>query len=99
MVSDLVIATRLNTLRPSQSPPISSAQLGADRCSENFPHMTKIVRYAIYPPAGPGTPWLAVVLDEDKVVEAVACEDRVDAAQVVLELQSRAEGRAFRRNA
>ena len=39
-------------------------------------------RFAIYPPAGPELPWLAVTLDRDKVVDFFACPSK-DAAEKV----------------
>jgi hypothetical protein len=55
-----------------------------------------VIRFTIYPPAGPETPWLAVVLEGDKPLEAIGCVDRADAQQVLSELEARMQGRAFR---
>jgi hypothetical protein len=53
-------------------------------------------QYALYPPPGPGAPWLAVVLENGKPSDVVGCEDRSGAERVLLELEARMEGRAFR---
>jgi hypothetical protein len=52
-----------------------------------------LVRYAIYPPAEPGLPFLAVVLDGPRLLDTFACPDRASAAEVLGQMRARHSGR------
>jgi hypothetical protein len=45
--------------------------------------------YAIYPPASPGLPWLAVVLSDDKPVDMFGCESRASAEALLRSIRAR----------
>jgi hypothetical protein len=47
------------------------------------------IRYAIYAPAEPGLPWLAVVLDEGKPVDMFGCPDPETAERLLSEMKAR----------
>ena len=49
----------------------------------------KRISYAIYPPAEPGTPWLAAVIDDDRLVDTFACRDRDSAERILFEMKAR----------
>jgi len=49
--------------------------------------------YAIYPPAEPGLPWLAVVLDGDTPTDTFGCADRDTAERVLIEMRARTEAK------
>jgi hypothetical protein len=47
------------------------------------------ITYAIYPPAGHGLPWLAVILSGKKPVDMFACESRKDAEALLRSMRAR----------
>ena len=47
------------------------------------------IKYALYPPAEPEFPWLAVLLDGEKPIETFGCPDRDSAERVLLEMKAR----------
>jgi hypothetical protein len=47
------------------------------------------IKYALYPPAEPEFPWLAVVLDGHRPIETFACQDRDSAERVLFEMKAR----------
>jgi hypothetical protein len=47
------------------------------------------ISYAIYPPAGAGLPWLAVVLSGDKPVDMFGCESRAAAETLLRSMRAR----------
>jgi hypothetical protein len=52
-----------------------------------------LLRYAIYPPAEPGLPYLAVVLDGPRLLDTFACPDRQSATEVLGQMRARHSGR------
>ena len=50
-------------------------------------------KYALYPPAGPGLPWLAVVLRGDKPTDMFGCPGREAAERVLVEIRARTEAK------
>jgi hypothetical protein len=57
--------------------------------SDNAATTIASYRYALYPPAEAGLPWLAVVLDGAKPVDMFGCSDRENAERLLEELQAR----------
>jgi hypothetical protein len=61
------------------------------------------LKFAIYPPAEPNLPHLAVVLSGDTLVDSFACDDQGEAEDLLTQLRARfaaraeARGRARRR--
>ena len=51
------------------------------------------LKFAIYPPAGPGLPWLAVVLASDKPVDMFGCASRETAEQLLRSMRARRQAR------
>jgi hypothetical protein len=54
----------------------------------------KPVKYALYPPAEPGLPWLAVTLEGVRPTAAFGCYDRKSAERVLKEIQVRIDAKA-----
>ena len=53
--------------------------------------------FAVYPPAGPGLPWLAVVLSGNKPLDMFGCADKETAERLLREMRARRAGRNGRR--
>jgi hypothetical protein len=51
------------------------------------------LKFAIYPPAQPGLPWLAVVLAGDKPLDMFGCAGRETAEKLVQSMRARRQGR------
>jgi len=51
------------------------------------------LKFAIYPPGGPGLPWLAVVLAGDKPVDMFGCADKATAERLLRDMRARQEGK------
>jgi len=47
------------------------------------------LQFAIYPPAGAGLPWLAVVLHGDKPLDMFGCRSREAAEQLLRSMRAR----------
>jgi len=47
------------------------------------------IRYAIYEPAEVGLPWLAVALDDTRIVDSFACPSKKAAEQVLRSMKVR----------
>ena len=52
------------------------------------------LRFEIYPPAGPGLPWLAVVLARDKPVDMFECASRETAEKLLRSMRARRQARS-----
>jgi len=52
------------------------------------------ITYAIYPPARPGLPWLAVVLAGNKPLDMFGCADKETAERLLREMRARRDGRS-----
>ena len=50
--------------------------------------------FEIYPPAGPGLPWLAVVLARDKPVDMFECASRETAEKLLRSMRARRQARS-----
>ena len=53
----------------------------------------KRIKYALYPPAEAGLPWLAVVLDGNKPMDSFGCPDADNARRVLAEMKARNEAK------
>jgi hypothetical protein len=51
------------------------------------------LRYALYPPAEAGLPWLAVVLEGDRPTDMFGAPERRSAERVLGEMRARTEAR------
>jgi hypothetical protein len=51
------------------------------------------ITFAIYPPAGPGLPWLAVVLAGHKPLDMFGCANEETAERLLREMKARRAGR------
>jgi len=51
------------------------------------------ITFAIYPPAGPDLPWLAVVLAGRKPLDMFGCADKETAERLLREMKARRAGR------
>jgi hypothetical protein len=51
------------------------------------------IRYALYPPAGAGLPWLAVILDDKRPIDMFGCPDRENARRVLAEMKARTDAK------
>jgi hypothetical protein len=49
----------------------------------------KALTYAIYPPAEPGLPWLAVLLSGNKPIDMFGCADKDTAERLLREMRVR----------
>jgi len=48
-----------------------------------------VLRFAIYPPASAGLPWLAVVLDGNKPLDMFGCPNRETAEKLLESMRAR----------
>ena len=53
----------------------------------------KRMQYAIYPPAEPGLPWLAVLIARGKPMDVFGCPDEASAERVLSEMKARTEAK------
>jgi hypothetical protein len=56
------------------------------------------LKFAIYPPAEPNLPHLAVVLSGDTLVDSFACDDQGEAEDLLAHLRARFAARAEARS-